>query len=66
MPAAHLRRYLTENIDYTLDNENMQGLGVYYRYAAEMGLIPEVKSIERAAEPGGPLRDSDFAVKLGK
>jgi hypothetical protein len=39
---------------------------VYYRYAAEMSLIPEAKSIERAAEPGGPLRDSDFAVKLGK
>ena len=66
LTAAQLRRYLTENIDYTLDNENLQGLGVYYRYAAEMGLIPEVKSIERAAEPGGPLRDSDFAVKLGK
>ena len=66
LPAAHLRRYLTENIDYTLDNENMQGLGVFYRYAAEMGLIPEAKAIERAAEPGGPLRDSDFAVKLGK
>ncbi len=66
LPAAHLRRYLTENIDYTLDNENMQGLEVYYRYAAEMGLIPEVKSIERAAQSGNPLRDSDFAVKLGK
>ncbi len=66
LPAAHLQRYLTENIDYTLDNENMQGLAVYYRYAAEMGLIPEVKSIARAAEPGSPLRDSDFAVKLGK
>jgi chorismate dehydratase len=66
LPAAHLRRYLTENIDYTLENENLQGLAVYYRYAAEMGLIPEVKPIELAAEAGGPLRDSHFAVKLGK
>jgi chorismate dehydratase len=66
LPAAHLRRYLTENIDYTLDEENMRGLGVYYRYAAEMGLIPEVKAIERAAEPGGPARYSDFTVKLGR
>jgi chorismate dehydratase len=64
MPAAHLRRYLTENIDYTLDEENMHGLGVYYRYAAEMGLIPKVKGIERAAEPGGPVRYSDLTVKL--
>ena len=66
LPAAHLRRYLTENIDYTLDEENMQGLGVYNRYAAEMGLIPEVKGTERAPEPGGPVRDSDFIVKLGQ
>jgi len=64
LPAAHLRRYLTENIDYTLDEENMRGLGMYYRYAAEMGLIPEVKAIEREAEPGGPVRDCDFTVKL--
>jgi chorismate dehydratase len=64
LPAAHLRRYLTENIDYTLDEENMQGLGVYYRYAAEMRLIPKVKTIEQAAEPGGPVHRSDFAVKL--
>jgi len=66
LPAAHLRRYLTENIDYTLDEENIQGLGVYYRYAAEIGLIPEVKGLARAAEPGGPVRYSDFTVKLGQ
>ncbi len=66
LPAADLRRYLTENIDFTLDEDNMRGLGVYYRNAAEMGLIPEVKSIERAAEPGGPARYSDFTVKLGQ
>jgi chorismate dehydratase len=66
LPAAYLRRYLTENIDYTLDEENMQGLGVYYRHVAEMGLIPEVKTIERAAEPGGPARYCDFTVKLGQ
>jgi len=66
LPAAHLRRYLTENIDYTLDEENMQGLSVYYVHAAKMGLIPEVKGIERAPEAGGPVRYSDFIVKLGK
>jgi len=66
LPAAHLRRYLTENIDYTLDEENMQGLSVYYVHAAKMGLIPEVKGIERAPEAGGPVRHSDFIVKLGQ
>ena len=44
----------------------MQGLGVYYVHAANMGLIPEVKGIERAPEPGGPVRYSDFIVKLGQ
>jgi predicted solute-binding protein len=66
LPAADLRRYLTENIDYTLDEENMRGLGVYYLYAAEMGLIPEVRGIARAAEPGGPVRYSDFIVSRGR
>jgi chorismate dehydratase len=66
LPAARLRRYLTENIDYTLDEENLQALGVYYRYATETGLIPEVKGIERADEPGSPVRDSDFTVRLGQ
>jgi chorismate dehydratase len=66
LPAAALRRYLTENIDYTLDEENMQGLGTYYVYAAMMGLIPEVKGIARAAEPGGPVRYSDFIVSRGR
>ncbi len=64
LPATQLRRYLTENIDYTLDEENMRGLGMYYRYAAEMGLIPEVKAIEWEAQPGGAVRDCDFTVKL--
>jgi chorismate dehydratase len=66
LPAADLRRYLTENIDYTLDEENMRGLGVYFLYAAEIGLIPEVRGIARAAEIGGPVWHADFVVKQGR
>jgi chorismate dehydratase len=66
LPAGDLRCYLTENIDYTLDEENMHGLGVYYRYAAELGLIPEVRGIARAAEMGRPVRHADFVVKQGR
>jgi chorismate dehydratase len=62
LPAAELRRYLSENIDYTLDEENMRGLGVYYHHAAELGLIPEAKGIAMAAEPDGPARYLDFVV----
>ena len=62
LPAVDLRRYLNENIDYTLDNENLRGLGRYYLWAAELGLIPEAKGIALAAEPGGPVRHADFVM----
>ena len=59
LPVGKLRRYLEENIDYTLDAENLRGLGKYFSYAAELGIIPEVRKIVRAAEVGarGPYSD---------
>lgn len=66
LPAADLRRYLTENIDYTLDEENMRGLGAYYLYAAKLRLIPELEEIEIASEAGGPVRYSDFILNPGR
>jgi chorismate dehydratase len=56
LPAAKLRRYLTENIDYRLDEENLQGLRRYYQFASEMGLIPGLKEIELAGT--GRARES--------
>jgi chorismate dehydratase len=41
-----IRTYLTENIHYTLDDECLAGLGLFYRYAAETGVLP----------PAPPLR----------
>ena len=60
LPFGKLRRYLEENIDYTLDAENLQGLGKYFSFAAELGIIPEVKKIVRAAEVGAAGPSSDF------
>jgi chorismate dehydratase len=51
LPDDKLRRYLTENIDYGLDAENLRGLRRYYELASELGLIEAVKPIE-LAEPG--------------
>jgi chorismate dehydratase len=51
LPADKLRRYLTENIDYSMDEENLRGLRRYYEMASELGLIDAVKPIE-LAEPG--------------
>ena len=48
VPATKLRRYLVENIDYSLDAENLQGLRRYYDLAAELGLIAKSKEIEFA------------------
>jgi chorismate dehydratase len=62
LPAGELRRYLSENIDYQLDKENLGGLLHYYSCAARLGLIRQVNSIAFAAEPGGPVRYIDVLV----
>jgi len=48
LPAADLVAYLRENIDFTLDGENLAGLELYYCLAAKLGLIPRAKAIEWA------------------
>jgi len=40
--------YLTENIDYSLDEENRKGLELFYRFAHEIGIIPGEKEIQFA------------------
>ena len=60
LPAGELRRYLLENIDYHLDEENLRGLTRYYQLAAELGLIPRVNPVALAAEPSRATRTSDF------
>ena len=62
LPVGDLRRYLLENIDYHLDEENLRGLTRYYELAAELGLIPEVRKVALAPEPSGLARSLDFAV----
>ncbi len=43
-----LERYLTENIDYSLDAENRSGLARYYAFAHELGLTPGDRALELA------------------
>lgn len=45
LSEAHVHTYLTENIHYWLDSENTEGLELFYRYAHELNLIPEVPSL---------------------
>jgi chorismate dehydratase len=62
LPAHKIARYLTENIDYTLDDENLQGLQRYFSFAAELGLIPAAKPLAFAPEASGAIRYHDFVV----
>jgi len=62
LPQRALESYLRDNIDFSLDKENRRGLELYFTHAAKLGLIPQAKPIEWAAEVvgaafrGGPER----------
>lgn len=62
LPSGELRRYLLENIDYHLGEENLRGLTRYYELAAELGLIPRVNTIALARETGTAARYMDVVV----
>ena len=46
LPAPLINSYLTENIDYGLDPENLEGLRLFYKYAAEMKVLPEAPELD--------------------
>jgi chorismate dehydratase len=46
LPPRALERYLTENIHFDLDQENLSGLELYFEKAAAAGLIPRNKPLE--------------------
>jgi chorismate dehydratase len=51
LPPEQLERYLRENIDFSLDAENLAGLQLYYDLCAQAGLIPQSRPIEFLALP---------------
>ncbi|MGA8013195.1 MAG: menaquinone biosynthesis protein [Candidatus Acidiferrales bacterium] len=46
LPPRALERYLTENIHFDLDEDNLAGLHLYFEKAAAAGLIPRAKPLE--------------------
>jgi chorismate dehydratase len=62
LPAEKIIHYLSENIDYSLDEENFRGLNRFFFYAAELGIIPELKGIAFAGELDGPARYAEYVV----
>jgi len=51
-----IRDYLTGNIDYSLDDENLRGLKLFYRYAAECNVLPPAPELQFVkTQPATPL-----------
>jgi predicted solute-binding protein len=48
LPARDLESYLRDNIDFSLDAANLEGLELYFRECAAAGLIPRARPIEFA------------------
>ena len=48
LTPSFVRVYLTRNIDYSLDEENLQGLKLFYKLAHEVGITPANKQIRFA------------------
>jgi chorismate dehydratase len=48
LTPSFVRVYLTRNIDYSLDEENLQGLKLFYKLAHEVGITPAEKKIRFA------------------
>lgn len=46
-----ISEYLTENVDYTLDAENLEGLQLYYRYGVECGVFSAAPTLEFLEQP---------------
>ncbi len=49
LPAVLIKRYLCDNIDFSLDAENRSGLELFYHYAAKLGLIAAPRVVEWAS-----------------
>jgi chorismate dehydratase len=56
LPPRDLEIYLRDNIDFSLDAPNLEGLELYFRESAAAGLIPRVKPIEFAPLPPESVR----------
>lgn len=46
VPAATIRNYLSRNIHYILDDECLTGLELFFRYAAECGVLPPAPPLQ--------------------
>lgn len=46
LSEAEVISYLTDNIDYSLDADNLAGMELFFRYTAEAGLLASIRPVE--------------------
>jgi chorismate dehydratase len=46
LSPAEILRYLTENIDYSLDADNLAGMELFFQYAVEQGVLAKMPDIQ--------------------
>ena len=63
LPEKELSLYLRTNIDYSLDAENLKGLGEYFAQAARLGLIAKLKALEILSSPNIPAPAAPASAK---
>jgi chorismate dehydratase len=51
LPAEMITEYLTQNVDYYLDPDNLEGLRLFFRYGAECKVLPPAPEIHFLAQP---------------
>ncbi|MCU1240131.1 MAG: hypothetical protein JWO71_857 [Candidatus Acidoferrum typicum] len=61
LPEKELRLYLEKNIDYSLDQENLQGLLRFFHESQALNLIAPLSHLSIAASHNSPARYMDFA-----
>lgn len=65
LPVDMIREYLTHNIDYFLDEENLRGLRLFYRYSAECNVLPpapELQFLEKQHSAVSGIHQADGVV----
>jgi len=56
LTEAEVRDYLTKNIHYQLDDACIEGLNLFYKYAAEIGALPAAPGLRFVEYAKAPVR----------
>jgi chorismate dehydratase len=51
LSARLITEYLTENVDYSLDADNLEGLRLFFRYGVECGLFDRIPNLAFLEQP---------------